>query len=349
MTTSLKHSRNVILTQGNNNNFALYKESALNKAITDFGDFGLFIELNEYVEQVRPKKADFADGDATDIEISEMFTTGMKVYFEKLQKFRMDKIKFYGYLLSTVSAESRIVIESDSLYISANESKDPLTLWRIIVRTHLGGITSQSIVVNSMKIRKDYYNVQMETGTDIVVHKKNFLYIAENYHVLKRLDMKDHEVNSEMAWHFFGSLPDKVYSEFKADVINRLNNKSMKEDIALDEMFNLAKSYTPLGKSAVVNKAIVPTQSVFAVRRGGDRPAESECESEDEDKGEFITQKKKSQAKKGKGAKLGKVSRPIETIQCFNCYKLGHYKSDCPSNTANDDITTVADGKVKDK
>jgi hypothetical protein len=329
--------KNVILTYGELNN---YKDVKLNTelyAMTHFDDLTYAISKNEYFEPEEPKRSDYAIKGLTEEEITIIFTDALKLYFEKLKKFRKDKMKLYGYILTHVSAESRIAIEGDVWYENADREKCPLTLWRIITKTHKGGITSQCKVVNNMKIKRDYLSISADPNMNIVTYHKNFIYLAENYHAIMSLDMKDVDVDNDIAWHFFTSLSDVAHSEFKKDVINRLNNKSMNEKISLTDMFNLARSYTPLTKGA----ASKPTQVVYAVSKPVSKHADYYGDDSDDEKEYIKVVKKPLKSKETRS----KVPRGIETIQCFNCYKLGHYKSDCPTKYAKEADTKEADAK----
>ena len=98
--------------------------------------------------------------------------------------------------MKNVSPESKIAIEADSFYPDADAEKCPLKLWRIITRTHRGGITSQSTVINGMNIKNDDLRVTMDANANIVTYHKDYLYLAKNYHDLIKLDMKDPVVDN---------------------------------------------------------------------------------------------------------------------------------------------------------
>lgn len=329
----------VELSYGNNNNYIKFKNFIELKGLADYGEHSSVITSDAYNVPKEDTAADLLlkgfDIEQVKIILADNYNSNKAI----LKKFNEDKKRYYAFIMLHCSAESQIAIRADSDYESADSDKCALKLWRIIKRTHVGGITSQNARVNKNKIKRDYTRIEMKVEDDIVTFYNHFLDCAANYCKVMGQDIKDKKVDIEMAWDLFESLPDSIYGEFKGNYKNGLNDKSQKEDISLNEMYNLAKGYKPISKIIVKNQHA----AVYAINKYEDLKFNAKLDdySGDESDGEMKVVKAKGRSRAQKDEPKGKAARrkpkPIEHVQCYGCHKLGHYKVDCPDKEKSGD------------
>ena len=241
-------SKDKRLTFGKQNNYDNFSDYIQVKGLADYGDLATALKHDDYkyVDIPAPKKAECIYDGATEAETSEIFTTKCVEHGKAVDKQKIEKKKFYGFIYGCCSKESKIAIEGHVDYAAADTSKCPLALWRIISATHRGGVTSQNKRMNRLKKKRDYNSIVMPLNANIVTYQKDFLYVMKNYHDEYKLDLNDSNVQTECAWHFYDSLPNSgILGEFKANCVNNLENGTMKDDITLDDMNKAARNYTP--------------------------------------------------------------------------------------------------------
>jgi hypothetical protein len=273
-----------------------------------------------------------------------------KLYVENktaTNKYDEGKKGLYSFIFLHISAESAIPIKADTEFKKIDKIMCPLSLWIIIKRTHLGGITSKNARINKNKIIADYQQIKMGIDENIVIYHNRFIYAAKNYHTIKNMNIEDKGNDVEVAWAFYGSLPSSIYGEFMVAVENKLTFKTMSDDVSFDEMYGLAYSFSPPSLARASAKQI--THAVYAVAAGKAEKYNARLDDDDffEEKEEEPKEQKWSYVAKGKGAAENKgaggkekkenkaerhyrIPRPIEQVQCHECWKLGHYKYACP-------------------
>ena len=286
--------------------------------------------------------AELAKDGFSPTEIPDMV---VKLYIEnqpRVMKYEENKKALYAYIMFHVSSQSLIHIKGDANFAEAEEKMCPLLLWKIIERTHRGSLSSKCERINKNRIIEDYEQIKMGADENIVVYHDRFLFAAKTYHNMKKLDIKEKNNDTEVAWAFWRSLNKQTYGEFLRSTENNLNSKAQNADISFNDMYDLAQSYVPVSKSNAKSN----THAVFAAskvekynaRLDDDESAEDQDEKE-ETKWKLAKGTKGAGAKEKDGKRYARMPRPIEEIQCFTCRKLGHYKSDCPQAEKSGDAT----------
>lgn len=334
------------LTYGKNNNYDYFADYIQIKGLADYGDLASALKHDDYslVDIAAPRKLDCMYDGATAEEISDIFITKCIEHGKAVDKQKIEKKKFYGFIYGCCSKESKIAIEGHTNYTAADLAKCPLLLWRIISDTHRGGVTSQNKRMNRSKKKNDYNFIKMAANESLITHYKNFIYVSKNYHDEYKLKLADKEVQTECAWHFFDSLPNTGnLGQFKANHYNNIENGTAKEETTLAEMFQAANNYTPLGKTDGVKSETIAS-TIYAITNS------REEESKNVEESEFIIVKKKHEKVKDETPKPEhqrptRPRKPIESIQCHKCWKLGHFQSNCPDIPATGGAVA---GKVKD-
>ena len=320
--SKIKGRNNFIILD--NNNIQQFGDFFGLKAQSDYG-LGSIKSVGAYVPPTSKTKSELLKEGFTAEEVPDMV---VKLYIEnqpRIIKYEENKKALYSFTLFHVSPESLIRIKGDAGFADAESKMCPLLLWQIIERTHRGSINSKCERINKNAIIMDYEQVKMGADENIVVYHDRFLYAAKNYHTIKKMDIKDKSNDIELAWAFFRSLNKNVYGEFIRHVENNLNSKTMDESIKFNDMYELAQSYSSLGKS----NAKQSTHAVFAAGRIEKYSARLDAdEVDDEEESNQWTKVVKETAPRTKPVKTPK---PIESIKCFYCDNLGHYSSDCPA------------------
>ena len=284
------------------------KYGPLASNICRLGDYGL-------PEDINPE-----DYDLENPAHLVQFKSAVRQYDKEMAKIVDNKVHFYYFMDTHMSLESQEAIKRRQDY-GEFHGRCPLALWNAIKETHGVNEAYQDEVMMRMDLRKKMKKCRQSDFETITEYHERYSHLVSCVN-----DIQEEELNeADVAMDFFDNLNDRMYSEFKAQFINDVNQGKIDTPASLADMFSMASKYVPTTK---------PMKS-------GMNAAFSTRVDEDEPDGGWQKQEKKSDKKRNKqqnsknqddrdDAKSDSSAKK-DGIQCFNCSGYGHYASECPS------------------
>jgi hypothetical protein len=93
---------------------------------------------------------------------------------KEVRNMEKDCTNIYGYLWSKLSKESEDEICRDPDYDKVDKARDPLELWKIIIKTHMTSTSSKVVSVVKKTARDEYQKCTQGEFMSIVDYKRLF-------------------------------------------------------------------------------------------------------------------------------------------------------------------------------
>ena len=346
-TDSDKSEGGLKLYYGGRNNFAAYRKGLSIKCLMDYGDLaklvltGVYytpnviplpdlarfetvldraVEEGESSSQGASTRSSSTRAPAAQEQVRGMslaqkaeYDTIMLTYQEEVKarlrlilKMKDNRTNMFAFIMSTLSVDSEDALKQDDDYEEYAADNDPLRLWLAIVKWHQSGTTHQCAAIQKSEIRAQYYRMTQMSYETLITFKERFedkktaMELSENLVVDPAIAAMD----------FMAALDSVRYSEFKADVQNRMVIGDMEAPSTVTEIYRMVQQY------------VVPKH------RGGNNSTSQGTI--------FAT---------NQGDRVEKPKKDISHIECFNCHEMGHYASDCPAEESEEECDEVVTNK----
>ena len=151
-----------MLRYGINNNFIAFREWITSEAMKTYGNIGTMFDESNYPVLAPVRVDDYelaAEHDPLGVN-KTLYIEACKQLERQKRDMESDKPKLHGLIYQHLSEESKDAIRMDSTFASSNQQRDPLTLWKAIVSTHLVASTAKTADVLKAESRGCYHSVR---------------------------------------------------------------------------------------------------------------------------------------------------------------------------------------------
>lgn len=242
--------------------------------------------------------------------ISELYSINLKQQIDSDN----EKAKMFGILEMTISAESKDVLESHEDY---NHEMDVLNAFLILEKSHQDRNAFLSTKQRMHKVKMDYAIVRQMEHETLVDFRNRFQIQLNIYNDLLGIVRAIPEAESTM--DFISKLDSSRYDRFQ-DQVKRWDDAQDVDKIPVSLSDAVYKANVICGSSTLAGaKRGVPTR--------GYTPAVFVAAAD-----EGVQQKK-----------------DLSRVQCYNCQKMGHYKSNCPNKKISEHKKTINGNKSSAK
>ena len=162
-----------MLKFGTGNNFQVFKEAISKDGVKDFGHLGTLFETRKLYEPKMPTEAEFVSLPAAKVQ-NLMYTEAVKGYMKQVNEITMNPPKLFRYIWQYLSPESIDEVKHQADYANFNKNKDPVKLWKTIVKTHEINSMSRIPEVVKRAARKDYQSCRQGGYESIITYRERF-------------------------------------------------------------------------------------------------------------------------------------------------------------------------------
>jgi hypothetical protein len=330
------------LIYGDKNNFAKYRKLLSTKSLQDYHDLGRLITTEKYYEpppvpppdlsqfeQVRAGPESSASSSAGSRttrssnpddehhrELSSVekavrdaiimgYNEEVKARVRHILRMKEARTSFFAFILSTLSADSEDALKQDDEYAVYTADNDPLALWKAVIKHHQSGTTHQCEAVQKSEIRNQYYRMQQGAHESLISFKERF----EDKRIALEMSSGAEVEEANAAMDFLSALDSHRFAEFKADLQNGMTMGDKEPPKTVTEVYRMVQQYI-VPRAYGGNKSTSAGTVFVTTEKGGG---------------------KRGQQKPGKGG--DKPKKDLSHITCFNCQEQGHYASDCPAKS----------------
>jgi hypothetical protein len=230
-----------------------------------------------------------------------------------------NKKKLWAVIYSNLSENSLARLQQEAIEWSETyDREDPLSLWKLILKTHLVSSTADIDPEDARdELEQEYRSKTVQRpGESLIAFKERFETVVKKY---TSLDMQP-PTQAAQACKFIKCLEKARFGALQAQVANLRTCKLSSGPQTLLEAFNLAANY----KVVTVNNTVVSAAVFVTSERAGGKGIKS-------------SKGGKGKAKDGKGDDRPGASDNKNTggdkqkkLECFLCGKPGHKMSKCP-------------------
>jgi hypothetical protein len=195
--------------------------------------FGRIARLCETLEYYIPPTVDKTPFDMEDKTEKMLYVEECKTRLKTIHRLDEQKDSFFATIMSKLSDESEEMVMLDNDFEAANRAKCPLTLWKIIKKTHASSSNSRVPEFNKLEIRQTYTKISMGYFETLIVFKQRFdaarlaYDAAHTDQVLKETDV---------VMDYLDALCPQRYSLFKTSYMNDLVMETVSPIKTLNEM-----------------------------------------------------------------------------------------------------------------
>ena len=303
-----------MLRYGAKCNLPIFKQKLVAEAMVRYGDLAKMLETDQYYEPPRPDTRDV--NPRTDPigykEIEDQCIRRSRAIGEMAK----NRTPLYGFMIQHLSNESHDAIKLLDEYQEFNATKDPLSLWLAIKKTHKVATSSNVGAVMKAETRRKYQEVRQGTFESIVTYKEKFDYLLEAYKEMDNAKMSD----TDVAMDFFNGLDETRYGDFKTNYLNDLTMGTQIAPTHINDIYNKVSKYLPARKQtrAAGGAAFVTKAERKTTSKGKHSTSDSD---ENDDK----------ESKRGQKNPRHREQRRKPLI-CWGCGEPGHRLNECPDN-----------------
>ena len=331
-----------ILRFGPNNNYVTFKDKLKTACVEKYGDLGRLIKDEAYWEPPKVDRTEFPKADS-DIFEKQALIEAIKERATVIRKMKLDKSSMYAYIMSKMSPESIDEIKRHRDYSKADDTFDPLELWKIVKEIHMISTKSKSVRVVKRKSCEEYYACKQGAFESLVDFKARFDTRFEAYKQQGNPEKDDEDV----AMDFLESLDKTRYGEFVCDILNDIAKGVMKEPQNVNEVYVLANTSVTMKERRGYNVgASYTTIGTISKQRKGRNKQKKGRDGKKKSNTNADSATKDAPAKNSDEKK--KKERNLDNVECFNCGNKGHYARDCPENQDEEDEEPLAGTTLKD-
>ena len=128
---------NLVLPYGDPTGFLKAKELLSLILVAEIGTRANFIKTGKHTPSLPPDANHPAAKDLNAKESVNMVRKMRAIYFDKQDEWEKEgRLKCRAVIMKSLTDEGREAVMQDSAYTEADESNDPLEMWKIIVRLH---------------------------------------------------------------------------------------------------------------------------------------------------------------------------------------------------------------------
>ena len=328
-----------ILTYGANSNYLEWKEKITEICLVKFGFLGRCIKNGAYwLPPVVPNNYNPAT-DPHGLALDAL-KQAMKHRQNQVNEMLEKRPAMYGYILTTLSSESKDKIKTDPTYVAYNANEDPLNLFLSIKKYHGSGAGHISVETGMGESRAEYAQIKQLGHESLVAFKTRFDQKLENYTAYGNPVMPP----ASIAYDFFRALDEARYGEFKCNIINNFKNNM---PATLMDMYEHASTFVVAPPAHTVAKGGVAYTTIGDRSSGGRYGVSNGGRGRGRGRGRWKVNENSSSSssRNDKVAEVKDDSKPndIDSVVCFGCGQKGHYKSKCPNKKSHyidhDDVT----------
>ena len=153
---------NILTFPGPNqsSNFAFWLELIEQKSLLDYGNLGRMYKLNDYYVPPEIKY------DANDLSTAKdplgMARKAIESQIinrsKEMSEMERNRTPMFALILSRITDEGRQKMEQDPGWQAIDDSKDPLSLFKLVKKTHLTSLSTSKISVNDKTIAWNHFN-----------------------------------------------------------------------------------------------------------------------------------------------------------------------------------------------
>ena len=205
------------LTYGSNSNYIQWKEALFKACMVKYEHLGSCIQTGEYYEPPEIITNTYVKAQDPNGFILESLKSQIKCRQSEISEMVKKRPGMYGYILSTLSAESEDKIKSDSTYDAFNLEKDPLALFNCINKHHGSGAGHISKEFGKSGARSEYLHIKQMSYESLVAFRTRFDQKLQNYVAYGNDPIKPEDI----AMDFFHALDDVRYKPYKIHTMNQ--------------------------------------------------------------------------------------------------------------------------------
>ena len=333
-----------LLTYGEDNNLREVTRCLSNYACLNFGTVGQIIDTME-----QPKVAKISiDSDRykADLVYRKEMELKMASRENARAEIRKSSPKLYHGILSLLSADGEEAVRRHiNFKEKAEQSKDPLELWRIVKDTHLVPSNNPDEDAVRSRCRAKLAAIKMGELESLAQFKPRYestynAYIDSGNAVPRPLDQ---------AMDFLNALEEARYGEFRRNLLNDKSAKTGTFPQTVEDMYVRAASY--LTEVAPANPSYSAAFGAFGDRRGQSQG------------GGRSGRKGWQRGREGRGGRGGpgaggrghdkipsenkRGRNPHSSLTCDLCGELGHIMRNCPTAQEADEDQPAEKSKNK--
>lgn len=314
------------------NNFQAFRDALQLYAMKEFGDLGLLIENEQYYV---PEEIEIPDADTFSAENDP---GGFKAHHYKtliaercklMRSMENKRLQLFSVILGQLSTESKTRIRQLPKWTKVVETKDPLALWKLVVRVHGTGSKGQKSL--DYKNVRDTYNALRQGPTESLAdYHLRFTRVLERFYTLK-VDMPPEDIQ---AVDFIHGLDGNRYATFVAELENACNVfTTVTYPTTLTAAYDMVSRYKVTKQSRTTSGTTVfmtsaDTQHTSTTNKKNNKSNEQKSEKSNDQKADKSTEKQKGKSNNGTRTSSGK-KQGVRTPTCSLCQQEGHWPKDC--------------------
>ena len=307
-------------------NFITFRKKLHLHVEKTFGDIAMIFSSAKYPEYKLPKYniEDFStDSDPLGMKRLAL-ETEVKSIVNKREALREKKVQVYAVIKDQLSRESLAKVAGQEGFEEADKNRDPLQLWKIILKVHLIHNDTDDIDCTKTAAQKAFNACYMTPFESLADFKERFQLRLRVYELAWSTRSAEDEVAEEFeiagslaATYFYERLDTARYGT----IINNFKNKVYEKKNSVEEVFKFISTLR-VDKPARPQFTVTTTSKEEQDRK----PADGGRERGNRSHGRGRGRDNRGGRNTGRGTKYG----PSTERPCAICGASDHWAKDCP-------------------